>query len=56
MSPPIPSADVSRLTTAIGNLMDQDRFIATIPTNYKPLFGVACVGDQKLGLLVTTKP
>ncbi|XP_078328794.1 uncharacterized protein LOC111111012 [Crassostrea virginica] len=43
-SPPSPSADVSRLTTGIGKLMDQVRVIATIPTNYKPLWGVACVG------------
>nr|XP_022303445.1 uncharacterized protein LOC111111012 [Crassostrea virginica] len=42
MSPPSPSADVSRLTTGIGKLMGQ--VIATIPTNYKPLYGVACVG------------
>ncbi|XP_078330456.1 uncharacterized protein LOC144624498 [Crassostrea virginica] len=47
MSPPSPSADVSRLTTAIGKLMDQISVIATIPTNYKPLSGVACVGESE---------
>nr|XP_022303442.1 uncharacterized protein LOC111111010 [Crassostrea virginica] len=47
MSPPSPSADVSRLTTGIGKLMDQVRVIATIPTNYKPLSGVACVGEAE---------
>ncbi|XP_078328799.1 uncharacterized protein LOC111111908 [Crassostrea virginica] len=47
MSPPSPSADVSRLTTGIGKLMDQVRVIATIPTNYKPLYGVACVGEAE---------
>ncbi|XP_078330465.1 uncharacterized protein LOC144624505 [Crassostrea virginica] len=45
MSPPSPSADVSRLTT--GKLMDQVRVIATIPTNYKPLRGVPCVGGAE---------
>ncbi|XP_078330450.1 uncharacterized protein LOC144624494 [Crassostrea virginica] len=44
MSLPSPSAVVSGLTTGIGKLMDQVRVIATIPTNYKPLYGVACVG------------
>nr|XP_022307781.1 uncharacterized protein LOC111113782 [Crassostrea virginica] len=44
MSQPSPSADVSHLTTGIGKLMDKVRVIATIPTNYKPLRGVACVG------------
>ncbi|XP_078328795.1 uncharacterized protein LOC144623831 [Crassostrea virginica] len=47
MSPPSPSADVSRLTTGIGKLMDQVRVIATIPTNYKTLYGVACVGESE---------
>ncbi|XP_078328814.1 uncharacterized protein LOC111111011 [Crassostrea virginica] len=47
MSPPSPSADVSRLTTGIGKLMDQVRVIATIPTNYKTLLGVACVGESE---------
>ncbi|XP_022303722.2 uncharacterized protein LOC111111184 [Crassostrea virginica] len=47
MSQPSPSADVSRLTTGIGKLMDQVRVIATIPTNYKPLYGVACVGGKE---------
>nr|XP_022311986.1 tripartite motif-containing protein 3-like isoform X2 [Crassostrea virginica]XP_022311987.1 tripartite motif-containing protein 3-like isoform X2 [Crassostrea virginica]XP_022311988.1 tripartite motif-containing protein 3-like isoform X2 [Crassostrea virginica] len=47
MSPPSPSADVSRLTTGIGKLMDQVRVIATIATNYKPLFGFACVGGAE---------
>ena len=44
MSPPSSSADVSRLTTGIGKLMDQASVIATIPTNCKPLRGVACEG------------
>ncbi|XP_078328805.1 uncharacterized protein LOC144623839 isoform X2 [Crassostrea virginica] len=47
MFPPSPSADVSCLTTGIGQLMYQVRFIATIPTNYKPLYGVACVGGTE---------
>ncbi|XP_078330473.1 uncharacterized protein LOC144624512 [Crassostrea virginica] len=47
MSPPTLSADVSRLKTARGKLMDQVRVIATIPTNYKPLWGVACVGGAE---------
>ncbi|XP_078330451.1 uncharacterized protein LOC144624495 [Crassostrea virginica] len=47
MSPPSPSANVSLLTTGIGKLMDQVRVIATIPTNYKPLYGVACVGGAE---------
>ena len=45
-TPPSPSADVSRLTTGIGKLMDQVRVIATIPT-CKPLLGVACVGGAE---------
>nr|XP_022307378.1 B-box type zinc finger protein ncl-1-like [Crassostrea virginica] len=47
MSPPSPSADVSHLTTRIGKLMGQVRVIATIPTNYTPLLGVACVGGAE---------
>ncbi|XP_022304365.2 uncharacterized protein LOC111111593 [Crassostrea virginica] len=47
ISQPSPSADVSRLTTGKGKLMDQVRVIATIPTNYKPLWGVACVGGAE---------
>ncbi|XP_078328800.1 uncharacterized protein LOC111116036 [Crassostrea virginica] len=47
MSPPSPSADVSRLTTGIGKLMYHVRVIATIPTIYKPLYGVACVGEAE---------
>ncbi|XP_078330463.1 uncharacterized protein LOC144624503 [Crassostrea virginica] len=47
MSPPSPSADVSRLTTRIGKLMYHVRVIATIPTIYKPLYGVACVGEAE---------
>ncbi|XP_078327852.1 uncharacterized protein LOC144623328 [Crassostrea virginica] len=43
LSQPSLSTDVSRLTTGIGKLMDKVRVIATIPTNYKPLYGVACV-------------
>ncbi|XP_078330464.1 uncharacterized protein LOC144624504 [Crassostrea virginica] len=49
ISPPScsPSADVSRLTTGIGKLMDQVSVIATIPTNYKPLAGVVCEGGAE---------
>ncbi|XP_078330462.1 uncharacterized protein LOC144624502 [Crassostrea virginica] len=47
MSPPSPSADVSHLTTRIGKLMGQVRVIATIPTNYTPLLGVACIGEAE---------
>nr|XP_022304805.1 uncharacterized protein LOC111111908 [Crassostrea virginica] len=47
MYPHSRSADVSRLTTGIGKLMDQVSVIATIPTNYKPLWGVACVGEAE---------
>nr|XP_022310111.1 uncharacterized protein LOC111115608 [Crassostrea virginica] len=47
MSPPSPSADVSRLTTGIGKLMYQVRVIATIPTNYTRLYGVASVGGSE---------
>ncbi|XP_078327848.1 uncharacterized protein LOC144623325 [Crassostrea virginica] len=44
---PSPSADVSRLPTGIWNFMNQVRVIATITTNYKPLWGVACVGGTE---------
>ncbi|XP_078328812.1 uncharacterized protein LOC144623842 [Crassostrea virginica] len=44
MSPPSQSANVSHLTTGIGKLMVQVSVIANIPTNYIPLYGVACVG------------
>nr|XP_022307783.1 uncharacterized protein LOC111113784 [Crassostrea virginica] len=47
MSPPSPSTNVSHLTTGIGKLMYQVRIIATIPTNYKPLYGVACEGEAE---------
>ena len=47
MSPPSPSADVSHLTTGRGKLIDQVSVIATIPTNYKPLAGVVCVGGSE---------
>nr|XP_022312185.1 uncharacterized protein LOC111117376 [Crassostrea virginica]XP_022312186.1 uncharacterized protein LOC111117376 [Crassostrea virginica] len=47
MSQPSLSTDVSRLTTGIGKLIDKIRVIATIPTNYRPLFGVACVGEAE---------
>nr|XP_022312179.1 tripartite motif-containing protein 3-like [Crassostrea virginica] len=47
MSQPSLSTDVSHLTTGIGKLMDKIRVIATIPTNYSPLFGVACVGEAE---------
>nr|XP_022311589.1 uncharacterized protein LOC111116857 [Crassostrea virginica] len=47
MSHPSLSNDVSRLTTGIGKLMDKVRVIATIPTNYSPLRGVACVGEAE---------
>ena len=50
------SADVSRLTTGIAKLMDKARVIATIPTTYYPLWGVSCVGEQKLGFWEKTKP
>ncbi|XP_078328793.1 uncharacterized protein LOC144623830 [Crassostrea virginica] len=43
MSPPSPSADVSRLTPGIEKLMDQVRVVAIISTNHKRLLGVACV-------------
>ncbi|XP_078330469.1 uncharacterized protein LOC144624508 [Crassostrea virginica] len=43
MSPPSPSADVSRLTTGIGKLMDQVSVIATVPANFNPVLGIACV-------------
>ena len=47
MSTPSPSADISRLRTGIGKLMDKVNVIATIPTNYIHLFGVACVGGAE---------
>ncbi|XP_078330466.1 uncharacterized protein LOC144624506 [Crassostrea virginica] len=47
MSPPTLSADVSRLTTGIGKLMDQFSAIATIPTKCKPLYDVSCVGGTE---------
>ncbi|XP_078328811.1 uncharacterized protein LOC111111257 [Crassostrea virginica] len=47
MSPPSPSADVSRLTTGIGKLMDPVSVVNTIPTTYKPLHGVACIGEAE---------
>ena len=31
----------------IGKLMNQVRVIATIPTDYKPLLGIACVGEAE---------
>nr|XP_022312070.1 B-box type zinc finger protein ncl-1-like [Crassostrea virginica] len=37
------STDVSRLTTG----MDKIRVIATIPTTYNPLYGLACVGEAE---------
>ncbi|XP_078330159.1 uncharacterized protein LOC111117483 [Crassostrea virginica] len=47
MSQPSLSTDVSHLTTGIGELMDKIRVIATIPTTYNPLDGVACVGEAE---------
>ena len=47
MSPPSSSADISRVTTGIVKLIDQVSVIATIPTNYKPLAGVVCVGGSE---------
>ncbi|XP_078330457.1 uncharacterized protein LOC144624499 [Crassostrea virginica] len=44
---PSSSADVFRLKTGIGKLMNQVSVIATIPTNYNPLLGVACVGGAR---------
>nr|XP_022311985.1 tripartite motif-containing protein 3-like isoform X1 [Crassostrea virginica] len=55
MSPPSPSADVSRLTTGIGKLMDQVSVIATIPTNYTHLWGVACVGGAEAWIYGSNK-
>ena len=40
-------ADISRMTKTIGELKDQARLIATIPTDYESLFDVACVGDAE---------
>nr|XP_022311684.1 tripartite motif-containing protein 3-like [Crassostrea virginica]XP_022311685.1 tripartite motif-containing protein 3-like [Crassostrea virginica]XP_022311686.1 tripartite motif-containing protein 3-like [Crassostrea virginica] len=45
MSQPSLSTDVSHLTTGIGKLMDKIRVIATIPTTYIPLYGIACVEE-----------
>nr|XP_022311421.1 uncharacterized protein LOC111116726 [Crassostrea virginica]XP_022311422.1 uncharacterized protein LOC111116726 [Crassostrea virginica] len=45
MSQPTLSTDVSRLTTGIGKLMDNVRIIATFPTTYNPLYGIACVEE-----------
>ncbi|XP_078330865.1 uncharacterized protein LOC144624772 [Crassostrea virginica] len=47
MSQPNLSTDVSRLATGIGKLMDKVGVIATIPTTYSSLFGVACVGGAE---------
>ena len=47
MSQPTLSTDVSRLTTGIWGLMSKVRVICTIPTTYKPLYGVACVGEAE---------
>ena len=44
--PSVPT-DVSRLTTGIGN-MDKVRVIATIPTTYNTLWGVACEGETEV--------
>ena len=54
-SPLSPSADVSRLTTGIGKLMNQVSVIATIPTNYKTLLGVACVGEAEAWIFGNNK-
>ena len=40
-------ADVSRLTKTIEEQMDKARVVATIPTDFKCLLGVACVGDAE---------
>ena len=40
-------ADISRKTKTIGELKDQARLIATIPTDYEYVWGVACVGDAE---------
>ncbi|XP_078330467.1 uncharacterized protein LOC144624507 [Crassostrea virginica] len=55
MSPPSPSADVSRLTTGIAKLMDQVRVITTIPTNYTPICGIACVGEAEVFICGSNK-
>nr|XP_022312068.1 uncharacterized protein LOC111117298 [Crassostrea virginica]XP_022312069.1 uncharacterized protein LOC111117298 [Crassostrea virginica] len=47
MSQPSLSTGGSHLTTGIGKLMDKVRVIATIPTTYKPLHAVACVGEAE---------
>ena len=40
-------ADISRMTKTIGELKDQARLIATIPTDYEYLYDVVCVGDAE---------
>ena len=55
MSQPSPSTDVSHLTTGIGKLMDKVSIIATIPTNYKPLFDVACVRGAEAWIIGKNK-
>ena len=47
ISQPSLSTDVSLLTTGIGELMDKVRVIATIPTTYNCLCGVACLGEAE---------
>ncbi|XP_078330168.1 uncharacterized protein LOC144617667 [Crassostrea virginica] len=47
MSQPSLSTDVFHLTTGIGELMDKVRVIATIPTTFNSLDGVACVGEAE---------
>ncbi|XP_078328815.1 uncharacterized protein LOC144623844 [Crassostrea virginica] len=55
MSPPSPSADVSRLSTGIGKLMNQVRVIATIFTNSIPLYGFACIGEEEAWIFQENK-
>ena len=43
MSQPSPSADISRLTSGIGKLMDQGSVIVSIPTTYEHIFGLTCI-------------
>lgn len=45
------SLSFSRSTTGINELMDEFREIATIPTNYKPLLGIACEGESDVWIL-----
>ena len=40
-------SDVSRLTNTLEELKDKARVVATIPTDFKSLLGVACVGDTE---------